>query len=705
MRQVPFRMIGRRRMAHIRQAEVAECGLACLTMIAAFHGADIDLGAMRRRHAPSARGMTLRTLVAIADQTGFAARPVKLPLEALGNLHLPAILHWDLNHFVVLERVERGRAYILDPAAGAARRMPIEEVSKHFTGVALELRPIGRFDQVTPRQRLRLRALWGRMSGWKRAVAQTLALTIVLQVFALASPYYLQLALDNAVPALDFDLLAVLGLGFGGLMLFNVAASFLRSQVLLHVGTSVGYALTVNVAHRLFRLPVAWFERRHVGDVLSRFQSVHPIQDLLTQGVVAALVDGVLAVLTFALMLWYDPLLALIALAAFVLYVLLRFATFATERDLAEAAIAASAKEQSTLIESIRGIVTLRLFGREAERHIQWQNRLYDGIDIGLNGARLGIWQQSANALIFGIEGVASIWIAVHLVLSGGFSVGMVTAYLAYKQQFLGRVTSLIDQGIDLRMLRLHLDRLSDIVLEKEDCGFASDANGAAVFQGRISVRALCYRYAPTEPMILENLDLEVAPGDHIAIMGPSGGGKSTLARLILGLAEPEGGEILIDGQPLSRFGHRNYRAQIAAVLQDDTLFAGSIAQNIALFDDDADHGRIVEAAGYAAIHGEIEAMTMGYGTLVGDMGSSLSGGQKARVLLARALYRQPKLILLDEGTAHLDPDTEAAVNAAIAALGITRIVIAHRSETIRNADKVYCLSNGRLVTTGYEPG
>jgi len=697
MGKLDLGLFGRHSVRHVRQTEVAECGIACLAMIASFHGLDIDLNTLRRRHSPSLRGASLKSLIGVADQLGFASRPVKLPLDAIGDLHLPAILHWDMNHYVVLERIERGGALILDPAAGAARRMPLAEVSRHFTGVAMELRPTDGFEPNHQRQRLHLRQLWGKMRGWKRAVAQTLVLTIVLQAFTLASPYYLQLALDSVLPALDSNLLAVLALGFGLFTLFNAGASLLRGFVLLSVGTTMGYALATNLARRLFRLPVEWFERRHVGDVLSRFQSVQPIQDALTQGLVGSLVDGVLAVLTFALMLWYSAALALIALGAFLLYALVRLISFGFERDAREAGIVTIAKEQSTLIETVRGIVTLRLFGREAERHVLWQNRLADATNAQIGVARIGIWQQTANTLIFGLENVVTIWLAIKLTMSGGFSIGMMIAYFAYKQQFLGRASSLIDQGIAFRMLGLHLERLGDIALEDEDKGFSITGNNEAAFTGHIRLKGIFYRYSPADPLILNDVVLDVPAGSHIAITGPSGGGKSTLAKIILGLVEPDAGELEIDGVPLHRFGYRNYRSQIAAVLQEDSLFAGSIADNIALFDEQPNVERVVRSAVMASVHHEIIAMPMRYETLVGDMGSTLSGGQKARILLARALYREPKLLLLDEGTAHLDPETEAVVNKSIGAIGISRIVIAHRSETIRSANTVLIMKNGRL--------
>lgn len=687
----------RSRVRLIRQTEVAECGLASLTMVANFHGLDIDLGTMRRRYAPSLRGAPLRALINLADQIGLTPRAVKLPLEELGNLHVPAVLHWDMNHYVVLEAVKGNKALIHNPD-GRSLWMTIEELSGHFTGVALELRPSNDFETKSFRDRLRLSQLWQSMTGLKRALAQILLLSVVLQAFVLASPYYMQVAIDSALPALDNDLLTVLALGFGLFTVINVIASLLRSFVLLNAGTNIGYALASNIARRLFRLPIEWFEKRHTGDILSRFQSIGPIQNLLTQGAVAALVDGAMAIFTLALMFYYSTLLAFIAIIAFVLYSLVRFISFSFQREAEEANIITSGKEQTTLIETLRGMVTLRLFGRETLRHAFWQTRLTDAVNADVRLARINVWQSTANLLIFGIENIVAIWLAIGFVIDGaGFSVGMVFAYMAYKNQFIGKSAALIDQVIAFKMLGLHLERLSDIALSDEDRSFKVGADIISDLHGKIELQDIYYRYSPSDPMVLEAVNLTIEQGEHVAITGPSGGGKSTMLKVMLGLVEPENGEIIIDGLPLHRFGYKSFHRQIAAVLQEDSLFAGSLADNIALFDDEVDMQMVFSAAAAASIHEDIAAMPMQYETLVGDMGSTLSGGQKQRVLLARALYRQPKILFMDEGTAHLDAKHEAAVNAAIASMGITRIIIAHRKETIEAADRILVMEGGKL--------
>lgn len=685
----------RRRVKPIRQAEAAECGLAALAMIANFWGHDFDLGSLRRRFGVSSRGIGLKTLMQTADELGFAPRPLKVGLDGLGAIQLPAILHWDMDHFVVLERVSKDRAYIVDPAQDG-RWHDRESLSRHFTGVALELRPARDFAPEAERRPLRLSQLWSGAVGLRRSIAQAAILSLILQAHVLASPYLLQLAVDQALPSLDADLMTVLALGFGLFALINAFASLLRSYVLLSSGTALSFGIASNIARRLMRLPVDWFEKRSVGDVLSRFQSVMPIQRLLTESAAAALIDGALAALTLALMLAYSPLLTLIPLASVLLYGGFRWLTLAAERRAENERIISKGREQAAMIETLRGIVTLRLAGRETIRHAVWQNRLSEALGATYAHERIRVWQATASTLLWSIEIVAVTWLAVTMAIAGGFTVGMIFAFLAYRMQFASATKSLIDKSTEFRMLALHLDRLSDIALTDEDRGFSEPAL-ARDFRGEIELQGVAFAYGPHEPQVLNGVDLHIRPGEHVAITGPSGGGKTTLTKILLGLIDPSAGEVLIDGVPLARFGRRPYREHVAAVLQDDVLFAGTIADNIAGFEP-IDRDRLAEAMRAAAIAEDIDAMPMRHLTLVGDMGSSLSGGQMQRILLARALYRRPRLLVMDEGTAHLDAEHERRVNEAISAMGITRIVVAHRRETLAAAERVLVLDGGRIV-------
>ncbi len=692
--QLGFFRRGRVRL--VRQTEAAECGLACLAMAAGFHGLDVDIGTLRRKFSISLRGAPLRLLIRMAERLGLVARAVKLPLDDLRHLQAPAILHWDMDHYVVLEESNARRALIHDPA-GISKWLDMGEVSKHFTGVALELRPGDDFETGKLRERLKLRQLWRRITGMKRAIGQLLTLTLIMQAFVLASPYYMQIALDSVLPAADRDLLTVLALGFGLFTFVNIISTLLRSFVLLAAGTHLSFGMTVNLARRLFRLPISWFEKRHVGDILSRFQSVGPIQQAMTQGMIGALIDGVFAVFTIAVLFFYSPALASLAILACALYLLVRLISFVPQREAQEASIVAGSKEQSVIIETLRGMVTLRLFNKETERHAAWQTTLAASMNAGVGLARIGIWQSVANGMIFGLEAILSTWLAVGFVMDGGFSVGMLFAFAAYKTQFLSRAASLCDQVIAFRMLGLHLERLSDIALSPQDASFAEAEPISRPLVGRVELRNVTFRYGEGEPNVLNGLDLVVEPGDYIAIIGPSGEGKSTLIKILLGLIEPDTGELVIDGVPARSFGLANYRRQIGAVLQDDHLFAGTIADNIALFEDSPDMDQIVAAATTAAIHEDISHMPMGYDTLVGEMGSALSGGQKQRILLARALYRHPRLLVMDEGTSHIDVNREQQINRAVSAMNISRVIVAHRPETIASARTVLEMKSGKL--------
>lgn len=686
-----------RRVKLVRQTEIAECGLACITMIANSFGYGTNLGGMRRHLAFSQRGATFATLIELADRVGLVSRAVEVPLEALEQLSTPAILHWDLNHFVVLERVRGQLALIHDPA-GNTQWMPLNEVSPHFTGYALEVRPGANFEPREAVEKLKLLKLVAGTDGLKSALLQVVLLTLFLQAFVLVSPYLLQISVDRVIPQQDNGLLIALALGFCLFVLINAIASWLRTLVLLIAGTTVGFNLASDLARHLFRLPIDWFERRHTGDVLSRFRSVTPIQLLLTEGAIASIVDGLMAVFTLAVMFFYSSLLAVIALASFGAYLLVRLYLFGLQRDAEEALIVTVANEQTTLIESLRGITTLRIFGQEAVRHGYWQNQLVEATNAKIRVQRIVASQQSLNILILGIENVLAVWIAVRLIISGdGFSVGMLFAYLAYKVQFIDKASKLVDQLIAFRMLNLHLERLADIALTDVDKTFDAAKGAVKPEVQSIELRDVFFRYSDSEPFILENVSLRVLAGEHVAITGPSGGGKSTLLKLLLGLLEPTDGQLLVDGQHIGGHALKAYQRKIGTVLQEDELFSGSIAQNIALFDENVDLPKVHRVATIASVSEDILAMPLQYDTLVGDMGSTLSGGQKQRILLARALYREPQILVMDEGTAHLDAVHEATVNAAIRELQITRIVVAHRKETIESAERILVLDNHTL--------
>jgi len=682
----------RRRLPIILQTEAAECGLACIAMVAGYHGSVIDLLSLRRQHPISLKGTTLAQLIELAQRLDFSARALRLELEDLVRLKRPAVLHWDLSHFVVLKAVRGGKVWIHDPGFGAMS-LSLAEVSKHFTGVVLELTPTSTFQPRRERERLPLTALWGQQGGLKGFLAQILIFSVALEIFAILTQYFMQLVVDRVLVTSNDNLLTVLGLGFGLLVIVAAGVNALRGWVILYLSTHLNYQMLSRLLRHLLRLPLDYFTKRHIGDIVSRFGSLRTIQQTLTTQFVASIVDGVMVVGTLAIMFVYSVPLTGIAIAMVVAYALIRWALYRPLYGATRDHIVRQARQQTNFMETVRGIQGIRLFGAESLRHAEWQNLLAGTLNAQAAVAKLQVGFTFTNRFAMGLGQVAVIWLGAREIMQGNLTVGMLFAFVAFSSSFTSKAVNLIENGIRIRMLRLHRERVADIALSTPESVQTSTLLQPGTFSGALQVRELTYRYGEGEPAIFSGISFEVKPAECVAITGPSGVGKSTLVKLMLGLMKPSTGSILVDGLAIERFGLAEYRKQVAAVLQDDRLFAGSIAENISFFEPGPDVARIESCAKLAAIHDDILAMPMGYRSLIGDMGTVLSGGQHQRVLLARALYRQPKILFLDETTSHLDLKCEAAINEAIRHLKRTRIIVAHRPETLRYADRVLTLS------------
>lgn len=678
---------GKRRLPVIQQTEAAECGLVCLAMIAGFYGYDTDITNLRRRFSVSSHGVTLKAVIDMAGRLHLSSRALRLESAEIDQLQRPCILHWDMNHFVVLKAVHRQKIIIHDPAKGE-RKLDMAEFARHFTGVALELTPTDDFKSGEHRQNLKLSQFWSRIFGLKRSLVQILLLSLLLQLFAIVSPFYMQTVVDDVILRNDSDLLLVLAIGFGLLLLIETGTNVLREFVVVHVSNRLNIQMAANLFRHLIRLPMEYFGKRHMGDVVSRFGSLDNVRQLVTTGLVTATVDGVMATITLAVMFFYDIGLALLVMLIVALYALLRLALYRPLRLLTEESIVAKAKHDSHFMESVRAIQTIKLFQRENDRQGQWQNRLADSLNKDIRIARWNIGYDTTNRLLFGVENLLVIYLAATAVMDSRISLGMLFAFMSYKARFVTSMDTFITQCIDIKMLELHLNRLADIAFTPVETidDHSLEDQPAARLSGNIEVRDLEYSYGETDAPVFAGLNFTIEAGETVAITGASGCGKSTLIKCIMGLLVPTRGEVLIDGKPLIKLP--NYRSQIAGVMQDDQLMSGSIADNISCFAPRPDVERVVHCAQMACIHEEIVQMPMRYNTLVGDMGTSLSGGQKQRIVLARALYRQPQILFLDEATSHLDVDNELLVNEQIRALNITRVIVAHRPETIRSATR-----------------
>jgi ATP-binding cassette subfamily B protein RaxB len=689
-------------MRTILQSEAAECGLACLAMVGDAHGLRMDLSELRRRFSVSLKGATLATLIRHAQALHLSARPLRLDLEELPQLRLPCVLHWNLNHFVVLKAVKGPWVTVLDPAVGE-RRLPISEVSAAFTGVALELSPTAAFKPADERKRMQLRELVGPVTGLRRVLFQVFLLALALEVFALASPLFNQFVVDEVVLSGDRELLGVLAIGFALLLVTQTTIDVLRSWILMRLSISVRMQWTGSLFAHLLRLPASFFEKRHLGDLVSRFGSINAMQGTLTTAVVSAVLDGIMGLLALVMMLIYSLQLAAVVIASTALYGLLRWGFYRPFKDASRERLELSARENSHFLETLRAVVPIKLAGFESERRARWQNLLADVFNRDIKTQKLGILFSTSATFITGTSALLSFALGAGQVMDQTLTLGMLMAFSSYAGNFSGRVNALIGYGIDIKMLGMHAERVADIALEPPEEVPAIETDVSRL-QPRLEVRNVSFRYAEGEPWVLRNLNLTIEAGESVAIVGPSGCGKTTLLKLMLGLLQPTEGEILIDGIPVKRLGLPAYRSLIGAVLQDDCLMAGSISDNISFFDLRIDESRVQACAQIAAIHEEISKMPMGYQTLVGDMGMSLSGGQKQRVLLARAFYRNPKLLILDEATSHLDTVNEQRIADALVAMGTTRIIVAHRMESIASAVRVVSLHHELFKLTGAAP-
>lgn len=678
----------RRRLPVYLQGEAAECALAALGMVAAYHGHRVDLLTLRRQFATSLKGVTLADLVRMADKLGLAARALRLEVDELPLLPTPCILHWDMNHFVVLAGAGRHGIEIHDPATGR-RKVEMAEIDRRFTGIALTLEPTEAFRPVVARQSLP----WGQwlsgLPGLGHAFMQIFLLALLLEMLALLSPLFTQWLIDGVLLSADRDMLTLLVGGYLLVLIAQTGISALRAWSVLQISHTLGLHWHVSVFHHLLRLPLAFFEKRFIGDIGARFDSVGAIRSTLTHHCVEAVLDGLLALGTLCLMLVYSPKLSVVALVSLLLYALLRWIGQRPLREREEQEIVQAAKQESHFLETLRGIQAIKLFQRQAERLSVWSNLMVEQIHASVRSDRADIVYASLHRLLAGLEYATLLWLGVNLVLEQYFSVGMFLAFIAYAGQFAERTKSLIDKGSALAMLRLQGERLADIVLTPPE----PDAPAGLTPPGAgLELRKVWFRHDDTAPWILTGMDLRVEEGESVALVGPSGCGKSTVLKLILGIFTPTRGDILVGGVPLGQTGVDGVRALCATVMQDDQLFAGSMLDNISFFDPRPDVEWAEHCAVLASIHDDIIAMPMGFQTLIGDMGSVLSGGQKQRLLLARALYKRPRILLLDEATSSLDCALETRVNAAVAALKLTRLIVAHRPETIASADRVIAM-------------
>ena len=680
----------------MRQAAVTECGIACLAMIAQYFGSGDDLVSLRRRFGVSLKGVTLKTLIRMCESSYLSARAVRCGLAELRQLRTPCVLHWELSHFVVLRKVAGSHLVLHDPARGLVRET-FADADRKFTGVALELLPTPEFRRRKKLRRLHLRNLLVIDQSFVTSASAAMVFALVSESLLLAMPFYLQTVIDQVLMRGDYLLLNTLVVAFGSLAAFQVLAGAMRQLTFQFLSQATVSSLLSRVMRHLLRLPVSYFRARGLGDIQQRMQSLARVQEFVTQSAPAMALDAFFLVLVSAMMFAYQPLLALVVALAALAYALWRTLIFRTSLEQANRLVRAEAATQTHLLESLRAVQSIKMMSGEQSRSTDWQHLLARRVNTQIRIGNLGVVDSVVHQVLFRGLHVGVVYLVAREVMSGNMSIGMTAAFVAYTGMFATRAGGVINRVFEYRLLKVPLDRLADIVFHEIEPRLDTPAR-ANRFTGSFQARALTFAYAGDDRPILRECSISAASGEFVVVRGRSGSGKSTLLRLLAGLETPSAGALYFDGRPAADWPLPELRSWVATVFQDDALVSGSIAENIALFDTELDRQRVRWAARRAVIDMDIEAMPMAYETRIGDLGSALSAGQVQRVLLARALYREPRLLLLDEFTSGLDEDTERLVVASVARLRATRVVVTHSETVMRAADRIFELSVQRLA-------
>jgi ABC-type bacteriocin/lantibiotic exporter with double-glycine peptidase domain len=692
--------LGRRRgrkVPYVQQMEAADCGAASLAMVLQYHGRTVTLDEARQA-AGTNRGTDALSIVRAAEQLGLRARGVKCDVGDLQYLPPASVLHWDFNHFVVLERVRRGGVDIVDPAFGR-RHIPMDRFRKHFTGVALVFDP-GESFVVTPPGRSKVWRYLGQLIGQPAMVTRVIVTSIVLRMLALALPMLTALVVDRVVPHNDRGMLLVVGSGIGAVLLFQFLASLIRAHLLIQLRTHLDTRMTLGFVSHLLALPYAYFNRRSAGDLLLRVASNTSIRDLLTSSLLSTLLDGGLAVAYLILLFLLNSTLALVTVAAGSLQVIVLLLARHRYAALTSQDLESQARAHSYLVQMLVGIETLKVSGAENRALEHWSNLYVDELNVSLQRSRLSALVDSFNALLQTAAPLVLLGVGAILVLDGKIGLGTMLATTALATGFLTPLASLMSSALQLQQLGSYIERIDDVLATEPE----QRRHGTVApprLTGEIELHDVSFRYGPNAPLVVRDVSLRVTPGSKVAIVGRSGSGKSTFAALLLGLHKPTDGRIAYDGYDLGDLDHRRLRQQLGMVPQNPFIFSGSIRHNIALSDPTAPFDKVVAAAKRACIDADIRAMPMGYETIVADGGATLSGGQRQRIALARALLHDPAVLVLDEATSSLDATTERQVMDHLIGLRSTRIIIAHRLSTIVNSDLIIVMEDGRVVETG----
>jgi ATP-binding cassette, subfamily B, bacterial len=697
-------------MARLRQRSVpvflqlnaVECGPACLAMILSYYGRKTRVAECRDAFGAGRDGVSAEAVAKAARSYGLRVKAFSLEPSELRYLRLPAIAHWEFNHFVVVDGWSRTRVSIIDPASGR-RHLSTKEFEAGFTGVVLTLEPGVHFKA----SREKRGPVWARYLGSllqtpaaPGLIGQVVAASVCLLALGLMLPLFTKVIVDRVLPFHQANVMTILGAALAVLVLAHAVAAYLRAILLVYLQVRMDSQMMLGFLEHLLSLPFGFFQQRSNGDLLMRLGSNTMIREALTSQTLCVALDGSLVIGYLAILLVRTACLGLWVLGAGLLQAALLLASSRRLRSLSQSDLQAQAASQSYLTEALSGVVTLKASGTEELALNHWSGLFANELNASLCRGRCSAIVDTVMTTLGRLSPLLLLWVGTMQVLHNALSLGMMLADVALATAFLEPLSSLVSNAQRMQFAAAQLERISD-VLGAEPEQRPSLSRLTPRLSGRIELRNASFRYDPHAPFVLHNISLTIEPGQKVALVGPTGSGKSTLAMLLLGLYALTHGEILYDGIPLERMNYRALRGQFGVVLQESFLFAGSVRQNIAFCNPSLPFDKVIEAAKLAGIHEDIARMPMGYETRIAEGGAGLSGGQRQRLSLARAVAGECPILLLDEATSHLDTVTEDLIEHNLSRLACTRIVIAHRLSTVRNADQILVLEAGTLMEAG----
>jgi len=676
-----------------------DTGLAALGVVARFHGVAIDPGKLRHEYGSQDEAFSEAQLIAAATSLGLKVRPLDTRFDRLPTTPLPALAVGTDGSWVVLAQADAERVLVQDPTQGVPRILPRAEFEARWSGRLLLI--ASRASLVAELARFDFTWFVPAIVKHRKLLGEVLAVSFVLNLLALATPIFFQVVMDKVLVHQGYSTLDVIAIGFLAVVLFETVLGGLRTYVFAHTTSRIDAELGGRLYRHLIALPIAYFEARRVGDSVARVRELENIRNFLTSSAVTLVIDVLFSVVFIAVMLFYSPVLTLVVLATLPLYVVVIASIMPALRQRLEEKFNRGAENQALLVESISGVATIKSLAAEPQMTRRWDQVLAAYVAAAFRVVKLHTVGSQAIGLINKLATVAILWFGARLVIEGELTVGMLVAFNMLAARVAMPVMHIAQLWQDFQQTGISIRRLGDILNARSEVN--PSAASLPPIKGRIELDRVSLRYRPDAPEALREVSIAIEPGEVIGIVGPSGSGKSSLAKLVQRLYVPERGRVLIDGIDLALADPAWLRRQIGVVPQENLLFHRSVRENIALTDPGAPLEAVMRAAKLAGAHDFIAELPNGYDTLVGEHGATLSGGQRQRVAIARALLTNPRILIFDEATSALDYESERAIQSNMRAIcqGRTVIVIAHRLTALNGVNRLIVLDKGQVVETG----